>query len=60
MSVKKMEEETSDKHHSSDAINLISTDIARRTRLSRLYVALCMIACVAVLGLLLARILLLK
>ncbi len=55
-----MEEETSDKHYSSDAIDLISRDIARRTRLSRLYVALCMTACVTVLGLLLASILLLK
>jgi len=60
VSVKKIEEETSDKHHSSAAISLISTDIARRTRLSRVYVALCMIACVSVLGLLLARIFFLK
>jgi len=60
VSVKKTEEETSDKHHSSAAINLISRDIARRTRLSRLHVVLCMIACVSVLGPSLARIFLLK
>jgi hypothetical protein len=60
VSVKKMEEETYDKHHSSDAINLISADIARKIRLSRVYVAFCAIACVSVLALLLARILLFK
>lgn len=49
-----------DNHHSSTAIDLISRDIARMTRLNRAYVALCMIACVTVLGLLLARMFLLK
>ena len=58
--VKKMEEETYGKHHSSAAIDLISADIARKIRLSRVYLAFCTIACVSVLALLLARILLFK
>jgi hypothetical protein len=58
--VKKVEEEASDKHHSSAIISLISTDIARSTRLGRAYVAVCVIACVSVLGLLLVRIFFLK
>jgi len=58
--VKGAQNEAFEKHHPSAAVILTSRDIARMTRLNRVYVALCMIACVSVLGLLLARLFLLK
>jgi len=60
VTVERTENEAFKKHHPSAAVSLISRDIARMTKFNRVYVALCMIACVSVLGLLLARLLLLK
>jgi len=47
-------------HQLSASVSLISRDIARMTKLNRIYVAFCTISCVTVFGLLLARMFLLK
>lgn len=60
VNVKRTENEALGKHQLSAAASSISADIARVTRLNRLYVALCMISCVGLFGLLVVRLFLFK
>jgi len=60
VTVKGTENEGFYKHQPSVVLGLIAGDIAWMTKLNRMYVAVCTISCLSVLGLALARMFLLK